>query len=206
MHGRERRAHRFAWILAHGPIPAGMYIDHICRVRSCVNPDHLRAVTPQVNSVENSISPVAKHAKKTCCPKCGGQYQKRRIGRMCRRCDLENQKVNRAKRRGQINARQAKRRASEFARTYESKERVAWIKARASVASGRGPCENVHVKGGGVSRKADACWIVPLTRAEHVELHQHGVTWFEAKYGLSLEFMATQTQLAWLAYINRTTA
>lgn len=105
-----------------------------------------------------------------------------------------------------LKARNPKRRASEFARTYESKERVAWIKAQRSVASGRGPCENVHVKGGGASRKADACWIVPLTRSEHVELHQHGVTWFEARYGLSLEFMAAQTHTAWLAYPNRTTA
>lgn len=38
-------AHRVAYELTRGPIPAGMEIDHLCRVRSCVNPDHLEAVT-----------------------------------------------------------------------------------------------------------------------------------------------------------------
>ena len=43
-------AHRFAWEYTHGEIPEGMQIDHLCRVRDCVNPDHLEVVTPKVNS------------------------------------------------------------------------------------------------------------------------------------------------------------
>jgi hypothetical protein len=46
-------AHRIAWEIARGPIPAGMVIDHKCRVRSCVNPDHLRVCTP----IENTTAP-----------------------------------------------------------------------------------------------------------------------------------------------------
>lgn len=42
-------AHRFSYELAKGPIPAGMVIDHICRVRACVRPEHLDAVSFQVN-------------------------------------------------------------------------------------------------------------------------------------------------------------
>ena len=42
-------AHRFAWEQVHGPIPPGMHIDHLCRVRICVNVSHLRMVTPQDN-------------------------------------------------------------------------------------------------------------------------------------------------------------
>lgn len=42
-------AHRFAYELCVGPIPAGLEIDHLCFVRSCVNPDHLEAVTTSVN-------------------------------------------------------------------------------------------------------------------------------------------------------------
>lgn len=44
-------AHRFAYALTHNMfIPDGMVIDHICHNRSCVNSDHLRAVTVQENS------------------------------------------------------------------------------------------------------------------------------------------------------------
>src|SRR5690348_5568596 len=35
-------AHRFAWrVMGRGEIPVGMQLDHLCRVRNCVNPDHL---------------------------------------------------------------------------------------------------------------------------------------------------------------------
>lgn len=42
-------AHRWAYEHFVGPIPEGLVIDHLCRVRHCVNPDHLEAVTNEEN-------------------------------------------------------------------------------------------------------------------------------------------------------------
>jgi len=47
--GRIVRAHRWAYEAIIGPIPSGMEIDHLCRVRHCVNPEHLQPVAHSVN-------------------------------------------------------------------------------------------------------------------------------------------------------------
>lgn len=43
-------AHRLAYTLLRGPIPAGMQLDHMCHNRRCVNPAHLRAVDHKGNA------------------------------------------------------------------------------------------------------------------------------------------------------------
>lgn len=48
-HGVQGPAHRFSYEMARGPIPAGMPLDHICRNRACVNPEHLRVATQKQN-------------------------------------------------------------------------------------------------------------------------------------------------------------
>lgn len=40
--GRNVKAHRFSYERDRGPIPEGMYVDHICHTPACVLPDHLR--------------------------------------------------------------------------------------------------------------------------------------------------------------------
>mgnify|MGYP002357590244 CR=1 FL=1 len=47
---RQTGAHRAAWLSIRGDIPASLQIDHLCRVRACVNPDHMELVTNQMNS------------------------------------------------------------------------------------------------------------------------------------------------------------
>lgn len=68
--GRPRRtliAHQVSLQLHGFDIPKGMHVDHKCRNRSCVNPQHLRIVTPRINAIENSDCPSAINAKKTHC-------------------------------------------------------------------------------------------------------------------------------------------
>lgn len=63
---RLRLAHRVMYELHRGPIPHGLCVDHLCRVRSCVNPWHMQLVTRGEN-VLRGVGPAAKNkAKKTC--------------------------------------------------------------------------------------------------------------------------------------------
>lgn len=48
--GVPERAHRYSWMLHHGPIPDGLTVDHLCRNIKCVNPQHLELVTRSENS------------------------------------------------------------------------------------------------------------------------------------------------------------
>lgn len=47
--GGTRSAHRLAYTWAVGPIPTDLTLDHTCRTRNCVRPDHLEPVTAQEN-------------------------------------------------------------------------------------------------------------------------------------------------------------
>ena len=80
-------AHRLTWTLLGGPIPPGMQIDHLCRVRCCVNPAHLRIVTPSQNThATGSVAVAARHSAKVRCPKCGGAYSRFPYDHGRRRC------------------------------------------------------------------------------------------------------------------------
>jgi hypothetical protein len=66
----ENRKTTLAHVLAYrwcvGPIPDGKHLDHLCRTRRCVNPEHLEPVTCKENLLRG-IGPTAMNASKTHC-------------------------------------------------------------------------------------------------------------------------------------------
>ena len=57
----------------------------------------------------------------------------------------------------------------EFARCYHSDARVEWVKSLPCAVPGcrNQGCDNHHVKNGGMGRKADSIWIIPLCKGLH---------------------------------------
>lgn len=59
-------AHRAMYEILMGPIPSRMVIDHLCRVRHCVNPDHMEIVTRGEN-ILRGVGHGAREARQTHC-------------------------------------------------------------------------------------------------------------------------------------------
>jgi hypothetical protein len=90
-------AHRAVLELFVNPIPEGMSVDHLCRNRKCINPDHLEVVTIKVNTLRG-IGPATQKKAQTHCkngheftPK--NTYVKPNGCRDCRICKNERKKV-----------------------------------------------------------------------------------------------------------------
>lgn len=94
-HSENWLAHRAAWVIYRGLIPAGLTIDHLCNVRRCVNPAHLQLATVRENVLRGN-GWAARNARKTHCnnghlftPETTGQQKKGRFCRICRREDYK---------------------------------------------------------------------------------------------------------------------
>lgn len=84
-------AHRLVYLHLVGHLPEGLVSDHQCRVRRCVNPDHLEFVPDRVN-VARGVSLSALNARKTSCkrghpfsPENTYVYGRSRTCRICNR-------------------------------------------------------------------------------------------------------------------------
>src|SRR5947199_10429500 len=64
--GRMFYAHRHIWEILRGPIPQGLEIDHLCRVRNCVNPQHLEVVTHRINLLRGNGFPGIEARRSDC--------------------------------------------------------------------------------------------------------------------------------------------
>ncbi|MCE5309626.1 MAG: HNH endonuclease [Acidobacteriales bacterium] len=111
--GKVRVVHRVIWEYRNGPVPEGLQLDHLCAVKSCCNPEHLRAVTARENSLaDTSNNMAARNFRRLVCPKCGGPYSQFPNGvRYCKPCRnkkmMETQRVRRANRKLGIPSNQA---------------------------------------------------------------------------------------------------
>ena len=101
--GTTHMAHRLAYEALRGSIPEGRQLDHLCRVRNCVRPDHLEPVTPRENTMRSPIAPASVNAARTHCSsghELNDANTYRRIrpggGRACRVCLREVMRLRRA--------------------------------------------------------------------------------------------------------------
>lgn len=63
--GKEAKtAHVVAYQVFVGPVPPGYEVDHLCRFRCCVNPEHLEAVTPKINTSRRAARRIAQTCRR----------------------------------------------------------------------------------------------------------------------------------------------
>lgn len=101
---RTRVVHRLLVELLAGPVPDGLDLDHLCRVRACANPAHLEAVDRGTNLRRGVDLIWMRRAAITHCPQghpyAGENLGYDSVGRRCRTCDRRRSREHKARKRG----------------------------------------------------------------------------------------------------------
>ena len=122
----SRYPHRIIYEWVHGPIAAGLFLDHLCRVPACCRPTHLEPVTPRENVLRGLTLPADNVLKETC-PR-GHPYDEENTyprpegGRGCRICRRLLNRESCARRRAR--EREARRAALTVSSTENEEERA----------------------------------------------------------------------------------
>src|SRR5215472_3902989 len=85
-------AHKFVYEFYNGPVPVGLELDHKCRVRFCVNPEHLEPVTHQENCLRGNFGRLGWRLKPTC-----SEGHAKELGSPCKICAARRAREARAK-------------------------------------------------------------------------------------------------------------
>lgn len=125
--GRTVKAHTWSYERAYGPVPDGLVLDHLCRQRDCVNPDHLEPVT-QGENMRRAMTPTMIAFRTGICVRGHpytpeSAYYRADGSKQCRVCE----RIARARRHGK-----------EFRPTPDAEERIAralWASIESADAS-----------------------------------------------------------------------
>lgn len=163
-YGYSIRAHRLMYLIFNGKLIDGMVIDHECRNRKCINPKHLRQVTPRQNAIENNNGWSAINIKKTKCIN-GHKLNKNNIYnqpgtnfRYCRKC------ANLRERQSRLN------------------KKLKSIEKKPCIICGDKKTDYCHIKTKGSSGNNEPYNIMFLCRKHHSEQHAVGLYRFLKKY------------------------
>lgn len=107
LNNKTYQAHRLVFTLLRGQPPEGMVLDHLCRIRHCVNPAHLQPVTQHLNLLRSELTPAGM---RTCAK--GHAFTHNGRQRRCPVCLADYRQANAERRRAYLRDYHQRRKAA----------------------------------------------------------------------------------------------